>query len=41
MVTLSGDNMTDTVFEDSLAQEMKEWRMHFGVLTELESNWVQ
>eukprot|EP00435_Cladocopium_sp_Y103_P038064 s2099_g10.t1 len=24
------DNMTDTVFEDSLAQEMKEWRMHFG-----------
>ena len=24
------DNMTDTVFEDSLAQEMKEWRVHFG-----------
>eukprot|EP00913_Durusdinium_trenchii_P010776 g10109.t1 len=24
------DNMTDTVFEDSLAQEMKEWRVQFG-----------
>lgn len=25
------DNMTDTVFEDSLAQEMKEWRVQFGL----------
>ncbi|CAJ1365343.1 unnamed protein product [Effrenium voratum] len=24
------DNMTQTVFEDTLADEMKEWRMHFG-----------
>ena len=24
------DNMTETVFEPSLAQEMKDWRIHFG-----------
>ena len=26
------DNMTETVFEPSLAQEMKDWRIHFGML---------
>ena len=25
------DNMTETVFETSLVQEMKDWRIHFGV----------